>query len=182
MANFKARMFNRKASSSKSKPDEVLKALSLKPGEKVADIGSGGGYFTCRFAEAVGRKGKVYAIDTDPELLRFVQAQASQKGLDNVVAVPVAEGVPVLPEKVNLIFMRNVCHHLPERVEYFRKLRAVLKPAASIAIIDYRPRRFGHYLAQETILDEMRKAGYSVKRTFDFLPEQSFTVFTKTEH
>jgi ubiquinone/menaquinone biosynthesis C-methylase UbiE len=179
MDNLRARMFNRKASSSKSRPDEVLQALALKPGETVADIGSGGGYFTWRFAQAVGRKGKVYAVDTNRGFLEFVAAQAREKGLNNVVTVSVLEGVPALPEKVDLVFMRNVYHHLPARVEYFRKLRAVLKPGARVVIIDYHRRRFGHYTAEETIMNDMAQAGYKVKRKLDFLAEQSFTVFTK---
>ncbi|MFH1577095.1 MAG: class I SAM-dependent methyltransferase [Candidatus Margulisiibacteriota bacterium] len=61
---FKARMYNKKAASKKSKPEEILKVLNQKPGQKIADIGSGGGYFTLRFAEAIGDQGKVCAIDT----------------------------------------------------------------------------------------------------------------------
>jgi precorrin-6B methylase 2 len=65
--NLKAEMFNRKASDPKNKPDKILEALTLQQGQKVADIGAGGGYFSIRFAEAVGRDGRVFAVDTNPK-------------------------------------------------------------------------------------------------------------------
>ena len=67
----KAKMFNKKASDPKNKPDQIIETLGLQPGQTIADIGAGGGYFSLRFADAVGRKGVVYAIDTNPEFLEL---------------------------------------------------------------------------------------------------------------
>jgi len=50
------------------KPEEVIKALSIQPGDHVADLGSGSGYFTFRLADAVGPTGKVYAVDIDKDM------------------------------------------------------------------------------------------------------------------
>jgi ubiquinone/menaquinone biosynthesis C-methylase UbiE len=61
----KAEMFNIEASNHRSKPDEVLNALRLRQGQAVADIGAGGGYFSLRFAEILGRNGRVFAVDTN---------------------------------------------------------------------------------------------------------------------
>jgi arsenite methyltransferase len=177
MANLRAEMFNRRASG--GRPDKILWALALKNGQKVADIGSGGGYFTWRFAEAVGPKGKVYAVDTDEKFLDFVMEGAKKKGLKNVERVFIKDGVPAIPEKIDLVFMRNVYHHLQDRVDYFKKLALILRPDARIAIIDYSKRRFGHYTAKEVIMGEMDKAGYQVSEVFDFLPGQSFAIFSK---
>jgi arsenite methyltransferase len=177
-------MFNSKASSSKSKPNEVLKALELQQGQTVADIGSGGGYFALRFAEIVGSEGHVFAVDTDQSFLDFVQNSAKEKGLANVETVLAAKDAAPLPEdSLDLIFLRNVCHHLPDRPEYFKKLKAALKPEARIAIIEYRGGGFsfhglfGHYVPKETIIKEMEQAGYQLEKDLGFLPEQSFTVF-----
>jgi arsenite methyltransferase len=82
--NPKAEMFNRKTSNQKSKPDEVLKALDLQKRQKVADVGSGGGYFALRFAESVGAEGRVFALDTNPKFLEFIKNSAKEKGLTNV--------------------------------------------------------------------------------------------------
>ena len=180
-------MFNKKASSKKSKPDEVLKALALKPGVKIADIGSGGGYFAFRFAEAAGPSGEVFCVDNKQEYLDHILSNASQKGLNNVKTALIAEKVPALPDKYfDLIFLRNVYHHLEERVELMKFYRDKLKPAGRLAIIEYRPggslfsfrRMFGHNVPQDKIVSEMEQAGCKKAGEYGFLPEQSFTIFT----
>jgi arsenite methyltransferase len=184
--NPKAEMFNRKASNPKNKPGEVLKALGLQQRQRVADVGSGGGYFALRFAEIVGAEGRVFAVDTNPKFLEFIQDSAKENGLTNVETVPTEKDKPILPEKsVDLIFMRNVCHHLSNRVEYFRRLKNTLKTSGRVAIIEYRSGRgfsfhklFGHYVAKEKIIEEMKEAGYKLEKEEDFLPEQSFTLFS----
>jgi arsenite methyltransferase len=184
--NPKAEMFNRKASDPKNKPDEILKALGLQQRQKVADVGSGGGYFALRFAEIVEAEGRVFAVDTNPKFLEFIQDSAKEKVLTNVETVLTEEDKPILPEKsVDLVFMRNVCHHLSNRVEYFRRLKNTLKTSGRVAIIEYRSGRgfsfhrlFGHYVAQEKIIEEMKEAGYKLEKEVDFLPEQSFTLFS----
>ena len=184
--NPKAEMFNRKASDPKNKPDEILKALGLQQRQKVADVGSGGGYFALRFAEIVEAEGRVFAVDTNPKFLEFIQDSAKEKVLTNVETVLTEEDKPILPEKsVDLVFMRNVCHHLSNRVDYFRRLRNSLKTSGRVAIIEYRSGRgfsfhrlFGHYVAKEKIIEEMQEAGYKLEKEVDFLPEQSFTLFS----
>ena len=184
--SLQAKMFNRKASDPKNKPDQILETLDLQPGQTVVDIGAGGGYFSLRFAEAVGKNGKVYAIDTNFEFLEFIRANAREKGLANLETVLVTEDNLALPERsLDLIFMRNICHHLQNRAKYFRELRSLLTPHGRIAIIEYsHPRRlsfrgiFGHYVPKETLLKEMREAGYTSQKTLDFLPEQSFMIFS----
>jgi ubiquinone/menaquinone biosynthesis C-methylase UbiE len=187
MRNLKAEMFNRKASNLKNKPDKILEALALQQGQKIADIGAGGGYFSLRFAEAVGKDGRVFAVDTDPKFLEFIKNSAKEKGLDIVETVLIVADNPTLPEKsMDLIFMRNVTHHLSDRVEYFKRLKGALKPDGRIAIIEYRSsgerfsfhRKFGHYVHKETIMAEMKEAGYKLEKDLDFLPEQSFMIFS----
>ena len=178
-------MFNKKASDPRNKPNRILEALELRQGQNVADIGAGGGYFSLRFAEAVGRKGKVYAVDTNLGFLEFIENIVNERGLDNVETILFAGGDLAFPESLDLVFMRNAYHHLTNRVEYFRKLRRFLKPEGRVAIIEYKRAKpftfrgiFGHYVPQETIIEEMKEAGYRVKQKFDFFPEQSFTIFS----
>jgi ubiquinone/menaquinone biosynthesis C-methylase UbiE len=179
-------MFNSKASDPKNKPDEVLKALGLQQGQKVADIGAGGGYFALRFAEVVGTDGQVFAVDTNPMFLEFIQNRAKERGLGNVETVLATKERAPLPRKsLSLIFMRNVCHHLAKRVEYFTQLKNALKTRGRIAIIEYKSggrfsfhRMFGHYVPKETIIKEMTDAGYQLENDLDFLPEQSFMLFS----
>jgi arsenite methyltransferase len=185
MKNLKAEMFNKKASDPKNKPDLILKVLRLQHGQKIADIGAGGGYFSLQFAEAVGTDGRVFAVDTNPKFLDFIKKTAKEKGSNNVVTVLAEKDNPtLLGNNLNLIFMRNVCHHLANRAEYFKELKNALKPEGRIAIIEYRcvngfsfHRLFGHYVPKEKIIKEMEQAGYQLEKDLDFLPEQSFTVF-----
>lgn len=182
----KAKMFNKKASDPKSKPDEILETLALRPGQTIADIGAGGGYFSLRFANAVGRNGRVYAIDTNPEFLEFIMNTADEKGLSNIKTVLAEEDKLILPEKsLDIIFLRNVYHHLPNRVEYFKNLKEFLKSGGKIVVIEYKrggpfsfQRIFGHYVLKEKIVKEMEDAEYQLENDYDFLPKQSFTIFS----
>jgi len=185
MTDLQAEMLNKKASDPKNKPDQIIEAIALRPGQSIADIGSGGGYFSLRFAKIVGKEGRVYAVDIKPEFLEYVKNSAREEGLDNVIPIFVSGDKLDLPEKsLDLIFMRNVTHHIPNRVEYFKGLKRFLKPSGKIAIIDYKKgkiftfrRLFGHYLPKETIIQEMKEAGYLLEREFNFLPEQHFTIY-----
>lgn len=183
--NLKANMFNRKASDPKNKPDQILKSLTLQLGQNIADIGAGGGYFSLRFAEAVGREGHVFAVDTNQDFLDFIKEDAKKRGLENVETILATENKLTLPKKVDLVFMRNVCHHIPNRVKYFTKLKEILKPNGRIAIVEYKSARhfsfrgmFGHYVPREIIIEEMTRAGYQLEEKLNFLNEQSFTIFS----
>ncbi|MBN1133918.1 MAG: class I SAM-dependent methyltransferase [Methanosarcinaceae archaeon] len=190
MNNLKARMlvrmFNKKASSPKSKNEEIIKTLFLEPGQYVADVGSGGGYFSLRFADLVGEDGKVYAIDTNQSFLDFVKKNAKDNGMNNIVTVLAKEEkFPVDSKKFDTIFVRNVYHHLPNRVEYFKNLRDSLKTGGRVVIIEYNGsgslnfhRMFGHYIAKEIIEAEMSSAGYQLTEEYYFLSEQSFLIFS----
>jgi len=181
----KAKMFNKKASNPKNKPDLILDHLQLKKGNLVADIGSGGGYFSLRFAEAVGKEGVVFAVDTNSGFLEFIKEKAKEKGLNNVKTILTSEENLSLPENVDLVFMRNVCHHIPNRTDYFRRLKKLLKEGGRIAILEYRKAKrftfhglFGHYVPKEKIIKEMTQAGFQLEEDLAFLPEQSFTIFS----
>lgn len=186
MSKLKAWMFNRKASSIKSKPDDILKALGLQPGQNIADIGAGGGYFSLRFAEAVGGRGVVYAIDTNQGFLDLLLENAERKRLKNIKTAPASRIQSLVPEKsLDIIFLRNVYHHIENRVQYFEDLSSKLKPTGEIALIEYKSnggfsfhKLFGHYVSQEKIIEEMDEAGYTVDKSYEFLPGQSFTVFS----
>jgi arsenite methyltransferase len=183
--HFRAKMFNKKASDPRNRPDQILETLALRPGQTIADIGAGGGYFSLRFAEAVGYEGKVYAVDTDEESLDFLTNKAEERALDNIETVLVTEDSLPLPERsLDLVFMRNAYHHLKDRVQYLTRLACLLKPCGRVAIVEYRHATplsfrglFKHYVPQERIVDEMEKTGYRLDGMFGFLPEQSFTIF-----
>ena len=187
MRNSNVKMFNKKASKPKYKADQILETLALKPGQIIADIGSGWGYFTYRFAKAVGERGWVYAVDTNQEFLTFIKKQATEQGLTNIVTLLTASEHPDLPKHTfDYIFLRNVTHHLPNRINYFQRLKETLKPEGKIAIIEYDGRGgffsfqqlHRHFIPQNILHEEMKKAGYLLQKSYDFLSEQSFTIFS----
>ena len=187
MSKKRPEMFNKKASKPKNKADQIMETLALRPGQIIADIGSGGGYFTYRFAKAVGDKGKVYAVDTNQEFLEFIKKQSAEQGLTNIVAQRTASEHPDLPKHTfDYVFLRNVAHHLPNRIEYFQRLKERLKPDGKIVIIEYDgrggflsfQRLHHHYVPQNKLLEEMKQAGYLIQKSYDFLSEQSFTIFS----
>lgn len=184
MKDFKAQLFNKKASDPRNKADEIIEAIGLKSGQNIADIGSGGGYFSLRFAEIIGKTGKVYAVDTNTDFLKFINDRAKEKGLNNIITLLIEDKLTLPENSLNYVFMRNVTHHLPNRVEYFKNLKKFLRQNGRIIIIEYKKDKifsfhglFGHYVSKETIIREMKDAGYLFEKEVDFLPEQHFTMY-----
>jgi len=167
-------------------PDKVIAALGLKPGDTVADLGSGGGYFTFRLAHAVV-KGKVYAVDVDRDMLALVAERAKKEAPSIVETVVAKPNDPVLPGTVDLVFTSNTYHHLDNRVAYFTNLRKYLHPGGRVAIIDFDRRAWiegllRHYTPSEFIQREMEQAGYVLQKNNDFLDRQSFLIFAVKEN
>jgi arsenite methyltransferase len=181
-------VLNKEAFSARSKPNEIIASLEMGEGDVIADIGSGGGYFTIAFAKKVGKSGRVYAVDVKPKYLQFIRRKAEREGLDNVTCVLGTGGGIYLPEAgLDLLFARNVFHHLSDPSDYFRTMIKYLKPGAKVAVIDHKPKRglgfiqlFKHQTAGEIIVQEMEQAGYSLTGSFDFLPDQTFNLFVRT--
>ena len=163
------------------KPHQVIQALALEPGAVVADIGAGTGYFAVRLANMVP-KGKVYAVDTEPDMVRFLAERAKREGRANLLARQGAPADPGLPEKADLIVLVDVYHHIDERERYFSALAGSLKPGGRLAIIDFRmdsragPPKAAR-IAPQQVIRELKKAGYALAEQHDFLPNQYFLVF-----
>jgi ubiquinone/menaquinone biosynthesis C-methylase UbiE len=166
------------------KPGQVVAALEIAPGSRVADLGAGSGYFTLHLARAVGPQGRVWAADVDEEMNAFLRERVAEAGLANVEVVLAGLDDPKLPDgEIDLVFTSNTYHHIEARPDYFRRLRADLAPGARVAVIEYDGRGglfatlFGHHTGKELILREMQEAGYVPVADFDFLERQSFLVF-----
>jgi ubiquinone/menaquinone biosynthesis C-methylase UbiE len=165
------------------KPDEVIAALGLSPGDRLADVGAGGGYFTFRLAEAVGDGGQVYAVDVDEDMLSYLEEQVFERDADNVEVVRGEFHDPMLPDgEIDLLFTSNTYHHIENRSDYFRIVRGDLSAKGRIAILELNdsswfPRTFGHMTPKETIVSEMQAAGYRLVDDFDLVERQHFLVF-----
>ena len=163
------------------KPHEVIQALALRPDAVIADIGAGTGYFSVRFAHMVP-EGRVYGVDTEADMVKYLADRAKNMGLTNVIPVQAAPDDPRLPEKVDLIFIADTYHHIENRAQYLRKLHDSLKPGGRIAIIDFRmdsvdgPPKSARSTPDQ-IKAEMSRAGYAFVQENNFLPKQYFLVF-----
>lgn len=163
------------------KPHEVIQALALKPDAVIADIGSGTGYFSVRLANMTP-KGRVYGVDIEPDMVKYLAERAKREGLKNVTAVAGAPDDPRLPEKADLIILVDVYHHVGDRERYFRQLQKSLKPGGRIAVIDFRmdspvgPPQSAR-IAPARVKDELKRAGYALAQEHAFLPNQYFLVF-----
>jgi cyclopropane fatty-acyl-phospholipid synthase-like methyltransferase len=176
-----AQIFDDPARDAWQKPHEVIQALKLAPGATVADIGSGTGYFSVRFAHRLPQ-GRVYGVDLEPDMVKYLAARAKKEGLANLTSVAGAPADPRLPAPVDLVVLVDVYHHIDNREGYFRKLRGSIKPGGRIAIIDFRadspmgPPKNAR-IAPERVKAELRKAGYALTEEHAFLPHQYFLIF-----
>jgi len=167
------------------KPDEVMKALALRPGEVVADIGSGPGYFTLRFARAVGETGRVYAVDVSPNMIRALNRRLRDAGIRNVVPVLSEPDDPLLPDaSVDRFVIVDTWHHVEARPAYLALLKRMLKPGGQVVHIDFQKRELpvgpplGMKVSREELVQQMEEAGFRLSAEHTFLPYQYFLVFT----
>ena len=163
------------------KPDEVLKLMNVKPGQVIVDIGAGSGYFTRRFAAAVGPAGKAIGVEIDSAMVHKLNADARRLSLTNYEARLVPPDDPMLDaSSVDVIFLCDTYHHISDRAAYFAKVRHALKRGGRLVNIDYvrtkdRPE---HSSDKGEVVDELRRAGFRLAREFDLLlPKQYFLEF-----
>jgi predicted methyltransferase len=170
------------------RPEQVVAALGIQPGERIADLVAGSGYFTAHLARATGPTGITYAIDTDDDMLDLIEESTAGAGLANVRPIRAHPDGPALPERIDLAFLCNVYHHLPDQRAYFTRLANQLAPGGRVAIIEGLPRGlaarlFGHVTPPERIQADLRAAGFELKDASTLLTgqaRQSFQVFVRT--
>ncbi|HWS68802.1 MAG TPA: class I SAM-dependent methyltransferase [Steroidobacteraceae bacterium] len=176
-----AKVFDDPARDSWQRPHEVIQALALAADSVVADIGAGTGYFTVRIAHMTPA-GRVYAVDIEPDMIQHLAVRARRENLQNVTPLLAEPSDPMLPAPVDLALLVDTYHHIGDRVAYFRRLKGHLKPAGTVAIIDFTadspigPPAAGR-VAPDEVKKEMSRAGYALASEHKFLPNQYFLVF-----
>ncbi len=177
-----AKSFDDPARDAWQMPARVIEALALRPGQKVADIGAGTGYFSVRLARAAAAP-KVFAVDLEPKMVEHLTKRAAAEGLKNITAVQASTTSPNLPEAVDVVMVIDTYHHIGNRPAYFAALKAKLTPGGRLAIVDFRKGGGGDgppdafRFTPEQITGELAEAGYVLDRAHDFLPRQHFLVY-----
>jgi len=166
--------------------DRVMEVLDFQPGDRVADVGAGSGYFTIPVAKAVGPTGVVWAIDVFQDMLDYIDRRLQAEQLENVELKKVERDDPDLPPGgVDTILMVDTWHYIRDP-EYAKKLRSGLAPGGRVVVIDYRPKPFeerpwGPTPEQQTPREELDRhfaeAGLVPIRVHDFLTEQYFVEY-----
>ena len=167
-------------------PAQVLEALDLRPGETVADLGAGSGYFTFRIAPKVGDTGKVLAVEIQEAMLTTLRTRASALKAANVEVVQGTETDPHLPAGgVDLVLLVDVYHELAYPFEVMTKLREALKPGGRVVFVEYRkedpevPIKEVHKMSLKQLEKEMNAVGLVRVRTVETLPLQHIVFFEK---
>lgn len=167
-------------------PGAVVHALDVKPGSRVADLGAGDGYFVPHLADAVGRGGRVYAVDVEAESVDELAERFRDR--DEVVPTLGSFDDPRLPDgSIDLVLVVNTYHHIEDRSAYFRRLQQDLGPGGRVAVIEPDSDLSGvlawtldegHTSSARDVVREMKDGGYRLIASHDFLPVQIFEVFS----
>jgi arsenite methyltransferase len=164
--------------------DRVVTALGIKPGMRIADLGAGTGLFSLPLARAADANGKVYAIDVDPGLLAIVSEKAAAAEITNIETIVAGGTDPKLPEPVDLIFICDTMHHLPDQAAYVTQLGKLLLPGGRVAVIDFAEGHWpaGHEAFTITPAEVdawMQAAGFRRSATHTFLETNFFHVYER---
>jgi len=167
-------------------PRKLLEILDVQPGLTVADIGAGSGYFTFRLSRQVGPKGKVLAVDIQPEMLDILRRRSKAQRITNVEPVLGTETDPKLPEAgVDLILLVDVYHEFSQPWEMTSAMVKALRPGGRLVFVEYRmedpqvPIKLVHKMLEKQVLKEMEPHPLRWVKTVGTLPRQHVIIFEK---
>lgn len=170
------------------KPDLLVELLKLKPGNSVADIGAGTGYFTRRMAKHVGETGVVFAVDIQQEMLDLLSKRMADLSISNYKPVLGAVKDPKLPHNtLDLVLMVDVYHEFDYPYEMMEAICRSLKAGGRVAFVEYRledptvPIKLLHKMSEAQVKREASAHPLEWVETIRELPRQHITIFKKTE-
>ena len=165
------------------KPDEIMDALNIADGSRVADVGAGAGWFTVRLARRVGPNGRVYAEDIQQPMLDAIDYRVRREGLTNVDTVPGTPEDPTLPAGLDAVLIVDVYAEVPDPVSLLTHVAAALKPQGRLGIVDWTKEGGGpgipmdQRVAAAEVIDDAAAAGLTLLSHETFLTYQFLLVF-----
>jgi ubiquinone/menaquinone biosynthesis C-methylase UbiE len=158
--------------------NRVMDILGIAPGKSVADIGAGSGWFTVRAARRVGGGGLAYAVDINPEAIRYIDERAQKEKLQNVKTVLGKADNPLLPaSSVDAVLLLKTYHEVAQPVALLQNLRAALRPGAKVGIIDRNGNGEDHGVGRDVVIREAKEAGYKLLENYDFVKGDKMDYF-----
>ncbi len=165
------------------RPDSIIRTLGIKPGDRVADIGTGTGMLLPHLSRAVSPGGVVYAEDIFPDFLERSRDRALKQNLENIVFVLGDEKNPRLPPgEIDVAIILDAYHHFEFPKAMLDNLRAALKPEGRIAIVDFfkRGEQKDHVrLDRDEMAKEVEGFGWKLDASPEPLPTQFILVFKR---
>jgi ubiquinone/menaquinone biosynthesis C-methylase UbiE len=170
-------------------PAKLIAKLAVAPGQNIADVGCGSGFYSRRLAPLVAPTGKVYGVDIQPEMLRMLEEGARQQGITNIVSVQSEPDDPKLPAgSIDWILLVDVYHELQNPEPMLHKMREALSPTGRVALVEFRLEgdsaahiRIEHRMSVEQVLAEWKPAGFELVELWEEMPTQHVFVFKKAE-
>lgn len=188
MGHQAANWLERPERESEERTDLLLDAMELQPGEAVADIGAGSGYFCWRMAKRVGPSGKIFAVDIQQEMLDLLQRNMARREVSNVVSVLGTPSDPKLPEvSVDTLLMVDVYHEFEFPFEMLQSMTRSLKKGGRIVWVEFRAEdptvniKRVHKMSIEQVRKETSPfPNLRFERSIDVLPQQHILIFRKS--
>ena len=170
--------------------NEILRAMNVRPGMIVADVGAGTGFFSQLFRQAVGDRGHVFAVDISVRFLEHIRDRVAEAGLDNVTPVLCASDNVNLPaHSIDLAFICDTYHHFEYPADTMRSIHRALRDGGRVALIDFEriPGRSRDWVVnhvragKETFRNEILSAGFELERevAISGFSENYFLLFRK---
>ena len=170
-------------------PAKLMKALNLKKGQTVCDLGCGNGFYTTKLAQAVGPEGTVLAVDIQQEMLDMLQKRARDANLKNIQPILGTTWDPKLPEnKLDLVLLVDTYHEIDHPVEILAAIRKSLSKTGRLCLVEFRaedpdvPIKPLHKMSKRQILKEIPANGFKLVEQFDGLPWQHVMFFERDDN
>jgi SAM-dependent methyltransferase len=158
--------------------NRVMDILGIGPGKNVADIGAGSGWFTVRAAARVTDSGMVYAVDINPEAIRYINNRVKKEHLRNVKTILSQPDDPLLPANtVDSVLLLKTYHEVERPIALLQNLRASLRPGAKVGIIDRNGNGENHGVGRDIVIREAGQAGYELTEQYDFVKGDGVDYF-----
>lgn len=174
---------------------ENIERLRLAPGMEIADVGCGPGYYSFKFSDIVGPDGKVYAIETNPRHLEYLEEYVTKNNITNVAVTKSSfEGIGLSPDiRVDMVYICSLYHNVyaaftdAERDQFVGSIRHALKEGGRFVIVDNdlvtegELPYHGPYVNKDMIVSQLHYYGFDLVDSFQFTPQRYGLIFEMSE-